>query len=179
MRQVPFFKIKAKEARITKRNRKPRVSRSICLLCQQVPLFFCDSDHIVENAYQHCAQQSHPLSLLWSQEGHGSTPHLSGVLRRAVLCSHTEDQVRSADLFPRNSNSDSDLRCFLSSATVTKASGKAIYIFVDLWGDCQRCQCFSLTTPHCLLLKNFHVPGKTFLRLTLSSSFGQARGSVG
>ena len=102
--------------------------------------------------------------MLWSQEGHGSTPHLSGVLRRAVLCSHTEDQVRSADLFPRNSNSDSDLRCFLSSATVTKASGKAIYIFVDLWGDCQRCQCFSLTTPHCLLLKNFHVPGKTFLR---------------
>ena len=126
----------------------------------------------MENAYQHCAYQSHPLSLLWSQEGHGSTPHLSGVLRRAVLCSHTEDQVRSADLFPRNSNSDSDLRCFLSSATVTKASGKAIYIFVDLWGDCQRCQCFSLTTPHCLLLKNFHVPGKTFLRLTLSSSFG-------
>lgn len=49
-----------------------------------------------------------------------------------------------SELLSGSNNSDCDLGRFLPSVTVAKAWGKAIYILVDLWGACQRCQLLPL-----------------------------------
>lgn len=131
--------------------------------------FFCDSDHLVEK----------PL-LVWSipatsfesllETGGASVHPSSSVTGRAESSAslrHVKPSLKRLRLVPGSSNSDYDLGRLPSSVTVTKASGKATCILIDLWGDCQRCQLFLLNCSSLFTFSESPSPSEDIARVHL------------